>query len=170
MNIYELTIPQFVNTLTQVSRWLDKAQAHAAQKKFNPDVLLSARLAPDQFPFTRQVQILSDHTKNGGARLAGVEAPKYEDKEATVDEVRARLTKTIEFLNTLKPEQFQGAEQRKITMPFMPGKYLVGSDYLVQFCLPNVYFHAATAYAILRHNGVELGKQDFLGAVAFRDA
>lgn len=171
MNMYELTVPQFINILTQVGRWLDKAQAFAEQKKFNPDVLLGSRLAPDQFPFTRQVQILSDHTKNGAARLAGVEPPKFEDNETTLAEVRARIAKTIEYLNTFKPEQFQGAAERDITIPTRTTpKHMVGSHYLVQFCLPNMYFHAATAYAILRHNGVELGKADFLGTVAFRDA
>ncbi len=170
MNIYELTVPQFVRILTQVDSWLDKAQAFAEQKKFKPEVLLNSRLAPDQFHLTRQVQICSDHAKNGAARLAGVEAPRFEDNEATLAEVRARATKTIEYLNTLKPEQFQDAAGRKIVLPLAPGKYLVGSDYLVQFALPNFYFHATTTYAILRHNGIELGKKDFVGAVAFRDA
>jgi hypothetical protein len=170
MNMYDLTVPHFVRLLTQVNRWLDKAQAHAAQKKFNPEVLLGSRLAPDQFPLTRQIQIVGDHTKNGAARLAGVEAPKFEDNETTLDELRARVSKTIDWLNTLKPAQFEGAEQRNITLPFLTGKYLVGSDYLSQYCWPNVYFHATTAYAILRHNGVELGKMDFLGEIALRDA
>lgn len=170
MNIYELSVPQFVRILTQVNHWLDKAQAHAAQKKFNPENLLGARLAPDQFHFTRQIQILSDHIKNGAARLAGAEAPKFEDKEATLDELRARVAKALEYVKTLAPEQFQGAEERKITVPFVQGKYLLGAEYLTQYALPNIYFHAATAYAILRHNGIELGKQDFLGPVAFRDA
>jgi hypothetical protein len=171
MNMYELTVPQFINILTQVGRWLDKAQAYAEQKNFSPDVLLNARLAPDQFPFTRQVQILSDTTKNGSARLAGVEPPKFEDNETTLDEVRARITKTIEYLNTFKPEQFQGAAERTITIPLRgTSKKMVGSEFLVQFSLPNMYFHATTAYAILRHNGVDLGKGDFLGTVAFRDA
>jgi hypothetical protein len=170
MNMYDLTVPHFVRLLTQVNRWLDKAQAQAEQKKYKPEVLLGSRLAPDQFPLTRQVQIAGDHMKNGAARLAGVEAPKFEDNEATLDELRARVTKTIDWLSTLKPAQFEGAEQRKIALPFMPGKYLVGSDYLSQFCLPNVYFHATTAYAILRHNGVDVGKMDFLGEIALRDA
>jgi hypothetical protein len=170
MNIYELTIPQFVQILTQIHHWLDKAQAFAQQKKFKPENLLTARLAPDQFHFTRQIQGACDHAKNGAARLAGVEPPKFEDNEATVDDLRARLTKTIEFLRSLKPEQFQGAEERKITLPFISGKYLIGSEYLVQFLLPNFYFHATTTYALLRHNGIELGKQDFLGPITLRDA
>lgn len=170
MNMYDLTVPHFVRLLTQVHRWLDKAQAHAAQKKFDPEVLLHARLAPDQFPLVRQIQITGDHAKNGAARLAGLEAPRYEDNEATLDELRARVTKTIEWLNTLQPAQFEGAEGRNVALPFVPGKYLVGSDYLSQLCLPNVYFHATTAYAILRHNGVDLGKMDFLGELALRDA
>ena len=170
MNVYELTVPQFVRILTQVNHWLDKAQAFAQQKKFKPENLLTTRLAPDQFDLTRQVQIACDHAKNGAARLAGVEPPKFEDKEATLEELRARVTKTIEFVSSLKPEQFQGAAERKISLPFMPGKWLPGSDYLVQFLLTNFYFHATTAYAILRHNGIEVGKQDFLGPIMFRDA
>jgi hypothetical protein len=169
MNIYDLTVPQFVRILTQINQWLDKAQAFAQQKKFNPDILLSARLAPDQFHFTRQIQSVCDQAKNGVARLTGVEPPKFEDNEATLDQVRARVTKTIEFVSSLKPEQFQGAEERKITLPFIPGKWLTGSDYVLQFLLPNFYFHSTTAYALLRHNGVEVGKGDFLGPVAYRD-
>jgi hypothetical protein len=169
MNLYDLTVPQFIRLLTQVGRWLDKAQAYAEQKKFKPENLLNARLAPDQLHFVRQVQILSDHAKNGAARLAGVEAPRFEDNEATLDEVRARVAKTIDFLQTFTPEQFQGAEERKVVIPFTSGKHMIGAEYLVQFCLPNVYFHASTAYAILRHNGVELGKQDLLGPISLRD-
>lgn len=168
MNIYELTVPQFVRVLTQVNHWLDKAHAYAQQKKFNPQVYLSLRLAPDQLPFSRQIQIISDHTKNGTARLAGVVAPKFEDNEATFDELRTRVAKTIDYLNTLTPELFQGAAERKI--PFASGKYLPGAEFLITYNLPTVYFHATTAYSILRHNGVELGKQDYLGPLAYRDA
>lgn len=170
MNIYELTVPQFALILTQVNHWLGKASTFAQQKKFKPENLLTARLAPDQFHLTRQIQGVCDHAKNGAARLAGTEPPKFEDNEATVDELRARVNKTVEFLRSLKPEQFQGAAERKITLPFIPGKYLIGSEYLVQFLLPNFYFHATTAYAILRHNGIELGKQDFLGPIKLHDA
>jgi uncharacterized protein len=168
MNIHEQTVPQFVRILIQVTQWLDKAQAFATEKKFKPENLLGARLAPDQLHLTRQIQLMSDHAKNGAARLAGVEAPKFEDKEATVDELRARVTKTVEFLSSLKPEHFQGAEERKVTVPFTPNLWLPGSEYVVQYLLPNFYFHATMTYALLRHNFIELGKQDYLGPINLR--
>ncbi|WP_257452934.1 DUF1993 domain-containing protein [Archangium lipolyticum] len=167
MNFYHFTVPQLIRTLGQVHHWLDKAQKYAEQKKFDVNVLLTARLAPDQFHFTRQVQVITDNAKGTAARLAGVQAPVFEDTEKTVEELRARIDKTIAFLKTLTPEQFQGAAERTITLPFLPGQGLKGSDYLVAFALPNFYFHATTAYSILRHNGVDVGKGDFLGEVPF---
>ena len=167
MNLYDLTIPQLLRTLGQVHRWLDKAQAHAEQKKFDVNVLLNARLAPDQFHLTRQLQVISDNAKGMVARLAGIQPPPFEDTEKTVEELRVRIDKTIAFVKTLTPEQFQGAAERTITLPFQPGKGLKGSDYLISFALPNFYFHATTAYAILRHNGVDVGKVDFLGTLPF---
>ncbi|MGZ3458681.1 MAG: DUF1993 domain-containing protein [Archangium sp.] len=167
MNLYHFTVPQLLRTLGQVHRWLDKAQTHAEQKKFDVNVLLTARLAPDQFHFTRQIQSISDNAKGLAARLAGIQPPPFEDNEKTIGDLRARLDKTIAFLKTLTPEQFQGAPERTITLPFRPGKGLKGSDYLVTFALPNFYFHATTAYSILRHNGVDVGKADFLGEVPF---
>jgi hypothetical protein len=155
--------------LGQVHRWLDKAQALAAQKKFDVSVLLNARLAPDQFHLTRQIQSISDNAKGLAARLAGVQPPSFEDNEKTVEELRARIDKTIAFLKTLTPQQFQGASERTITQPFRPGKGLKANDYLLAFGLPNFYFHATTAYSILRHNGVDVGKADFLGEVPFFD-
>lgn len=169
MSVYEQTVPQFIRLLGQVHRWLDKAQAYAEQKKFDPEVFMSTRLAPDQFPFLKQIQGITDLVKAGVSRLANVDPPVYEDKETTIAEIRARVDKTIAYLQTLKPEQFQGAEERQIKLPFLPGKYMVGSAYLTEFVLPNVYFHATTAYAILRANGVDLGKMDFLGDISLRD-
>ena len=169
MNVYDLTVPQFIRLLGQVHRWLDKAQAYAEQKKFDVQVLLGSRLAPDQFHFTRQIQALSDLTKNTAARLAGVEPPRFEDNEVTIAEVRARVDKTIDWLKTLQREQFEGAEARHITLFFAPGKYMEGGAYLLEFVLPNVYFHATAAYSILRANGVELGKMEFLGALSLHD-
>jgi hypothetical protein len=170
MNYHEMTIPQFIRVLSQIPRWLDKAQAYGEQKKFDPQVLLSARLAPDQFHFTRQVQITCDLAKNTAGRLAGIEPPKFEDNETTIAELRARVEKTIAYLDSLKPEQFDGAADRRITLPFAPNMYMTGADYLVQFALPNFYFHAATAYALLRHNGVDVGKRDFLGDITMHAA
>jgi uncharacterized protein len=167
MNFYHFTVPQLIRTLGQVHQWLDKAQKYAEQKKFDVNVLLTARLAPDQFHFTRQVQVITDNAKGTAARLAGIQPPAFEDTEKTVEELRARIDKTIAFLKTLTPEQFQGAAERTITLPFLPGQGIKGSDYLVAFALPNFYFHAATAYSILRHNGVDVGKGDFLGELPF---
>ncbi|PTL77229.1 DUF1993 family protein [Vitiosangium sp. GDMCC 1.1324] len=169
MNYYDVTVPAFIRILSQTHRWFDKAKAHADQKKYDVNVLLPARLAPDQFHFARQIQGLSDQIKGAVARLAGVQPPSFEDNEKTVDELRARVDKTIAFLKTLKPEQFQGAAERTITLPFIPGKGLKGSDYLTVFVLPNVYFHATTAYAILRHNGIDVGKADFIGDLPLFD-
>ena len=169
MNFYDFTVPQLIRTLGQMHRWLDKAQALAEQKKFDVNVLLTARLSPDQFHLARQLQVATDNAKGLAARLAGVQPPAFEDTEKTVDELRARLDKTIAFLETLTPQQFQAASERTITLPFRPGKALKADDYLVAFALPNFYFHATTAYAILRHNGVDVGKADFLGEVPFFD-
>src|SRR5262249_19524142 len=141
--------------------------ALADQKKFDVGVLLTARLAPDQFPFTRQVQSISDQAKAITARLAGMQPPVFEDNEKTIEELRARIEKTIVWLKTLKPEQFERAESATVALPWAPGKGLKGPDYLLRLCLPNFYFHATTAYAILRHNGVELGKGDYLGDLPF---
>jgi hypothetical protein len=169
VNLYEITVPQFIRTLGQVHRWLDKAQAYAEQKKFDANVLLGARLSPDQFPLTRQIQSISDQAKGVAARLAGQQPPVFEDNEKTLEELRARVDKTIAWLETLKPEQFEGAEARTITLPFVPGKGIKGADYVLGLGLPNFYFHATTTYAILRHNGVDVGKMDFLGELPFFD-
>ncbi len=169
MNLYDLTVPQFIRSLGQVHAWLDLAQTHAERKKFDPGVLLNARLAPDQFAFVRQIQIFSDNAKGAAARLAGLTPPVFADDEKTFGELHARVDKTIAFLRTLEPAQFEGAAERTVTLPYYPNKALRGFDYLVTYALPNMYFHATTAYAILRHNGVEVGKRDFLGDLPFFD-
>jgi uncharacterized protein len=169
MTIYQWTVPQFVKILRQVHRWFDKAEAYAAEKKFDANVLLTSRLAPDQFPFLRQIQGLSDQAKGYASRLAGIEPPKFEDNETTIAELRARIDKTIAYLETLDPKQYEGAADRMISLPFMPGKGLKGDDFVETFALPNFYFHATTAYAILRHNGVDVGKADFIGGLPLRD-
>jgi len=169
MNLYAQTVPQFIKVLGQAHRWLEKAQAHAEAKKFDVNTLLGARLAPDMYPLSRQIQSISDIAKGNAARLAGVQPPAFADEEKTVAELLARLDKTVAFLETLKPEQFEGADTRTVTVPWMPGKGIKGADYLTGIGLPNFYFHAATAYGILRHNGVDLGKTDFLGPVTFHD-
>jgi uncharacterized protein len=169
VNLYDLTVPQFINILGQVHQWLDKAKAFAEQKKFDPNILVNARLAPDQFALARQIQSISDQSKFISARLAEAKPPAFEDNEKTIDELIARVDKTVEWLKTLKPEQFQGAAERTITLSFLPGKGIKGVDYAFAMGLPNFYFHATTAYAILRHNGVDLGKRDFLGNVPIFD-
>jgi len=165
MSLYEACIPQMSKMLENLSAWLDKAAASAEARGFDPEVLLSARLAPDQFALTRQIQTAADTAKFAGARLTGKEAPSHADTETTFDELRARLTATVEFLRGLTAEDFKGAAEREIVLPFLPDMGTLGTDYFNEFVLPNFYFHAATAYAILRHNGVDLGKRDFIGGM-----
>jgi len=164
ISMYQVSVPVLVRALTNLRSVLQKGEAHAEAKKFKPEVLLNDRLAPDMLPLTRQVQIVTDQAKGSSARLAGAEVPKYEDTEATFAELYARIDKTLAFIKGFKPEQIDGSEARDITLP-SPRSPLEfkGQDYLLYFVLPNVYFHCTTAYAILRHNGVELGKMDFIG-------
>lgn len=163
VSVYDLTVPQFILTLKSLKRIMGKAQAYAESKKIDVSVLLQSRLAPDQFPLGKQIQIACDSAKLAAARLTGVQAPVFEDKELSFDEFINRINKTITFLETVKPEQFEGYEGRKATFPWNPGKYFEGKDYLIQHALPNFYFHVTTAYSILRSNGVDLGKADYLG-------
>lgn len=163
MSLYELTIPAFKSTLGQVEIWLNAAVAHAEKKKFDPDLLLSARLAPDQYPLVRQIQACCDTARATAPRLTGREPPKHADTEQTMAEIRTRISTVITLLDTFRPAEFEGAESRLIALPFLGGKSLLGSDYVSQLQLPNFYFHAAHAYAILRHNGVPLGKAEFIG-------
>jgi hypothetical protein len=164
------TLPALEISLNALSAILDKAEAFAAAKKIDPSVLLNTRLAPDMFALTRQVQIATDLAKNGAARLAGIEPPRYEDKETTIPELKARLAKTVAFFKTLDAKQIDGAADRQINFPLGPTNKgeMKGDDYLNHFVLPNVYFHVTAAYAILRHCGLEIGKQDFLGAIPLK--
>jgi hypothetical protein len=166
LSMYESSIPVFIHGLTNLAAILTKAEAYAAAKKIDPAVLTGARLAPDMFPLTRQVQIASDIVKGGAARLAGVEIPSFADTETTFAELQARIAKTITFLKGIMAAQIDGSEERAITLK-VGGKEMVfkGQAYLLYFVVPNLYFHITAAYAILRHNGVDVGKADFLGDI-----
>src|SRR5437588_7975397 len=166
----QATLPALQMGLNALSGVLDKAAAFAAAKKIDPAVLLNSRLAPDMFALTRQVQVATDLAKNGAARLAGVEPPRYEDNETTIEQLKARLAKAVAFIKSLDPKQIDGAVDRQITFPLGPTNKgeMKGDDYLNHFVLPNVYFHLTAAYAILRHCGVEVGKQDYLGAIPMK--
>lgn len=164
LSMYEACVPTISRALENLAAVLEKSAAHLEAKKIDQAVLVSARLFPDMFPLAKQVQIASDISKGGAARLAGVEFPAYEDNEASFADLAQRCRKTVEFLKTLKPQQFEGAEDRTVTWKTRTAeKSMQGTPYLFNHVLPNVFFHTATAYDILRHNGVELGKQDFLG-------
>jgi uncharacterized protein len=164
ISMYQASLPALVRGMTNLQQILGKAQAHAAEKQIDPSVLTSARLFPDMLPLARQVYIVSDTAKGCAARLADVEAPKYEDVELSFDELHARLQKTIDYLNGFSAEQIDGSENRPITLKLRNGPVeFTGMSYLLGFVLPNFYFHVTTAYAILRHNGVEVGKLDYLG-------
>lgn len=169
LSMYNLTVPEFKRSLLAHKAILVKAEAFVAEKKIEDSALLQARLALDQFSFVKQVQITCDNAKGTAGRLAGVELPKMEDNEVTLKELEARIDKTIAFLDTLKAEQFVRSEERDIAIYFMPGKCLSGLEYLNTMGLGNFYFHLTTAYSILRHNGLNIGKNDFMGTVEFHD-
>jgi uncharacterized protein len=166
----QASLPALEIGLNALSAILDKAQAFAAAKKIDPSVLLNMRLAPDMFAFTRQVQVACDLAKAGAARLAGVEPPRYEDNETTIEQLKERISKTVTFLKGVDRKAIDGAADRQITFPLGPTNkgQMRGDDYLNHFVLPNVYFHLTAAYAILRHAGLEIGKQDFLGAIPLK--
>ncbi len=168
MTIYALTVLQFVKMLTNLQALLDKAAAHADVKKFDVQVLLEARLAPDQFNFVRQIQIACDTAKLGASRLTGLEAPSHTDSEKTLPELRARIQSTIVYLQGLKDKDYQEANARHISQPRWEGQYLTGEEYVLHHVIPNFYFHITTAYSILRHNGVDVGKKDYLGKMPYR--
>lgn len=164
LTIYDATIPPLKRTLNNLAAILKKGEEYADAKKIEHSVLLNSRLFVDMYPLTRQVQIATDMSKGAGARLAAVEIPKYEDDETSFAELQARIAKTIAFLDTIDSKQLQDAETREITITIRKTDLkFSGQDYLLKWVLPNVYFHVTTAYNILRHHGVELGKQDFLG-------
>ncbi len=163
ISVHAMSVELLAGALSNLSAVLEKGHAHAVARKFDPAVLLAARLAPDMFPLTRQVQIATDVAKGGVARLAGREPPKFEDNEQTFEELRARLARTIDFVKSTPASAFEAAEDRDIKLPARDRTIeFKGLDYLQRFVIPNVFFHSTMAYAILRHNGVELGKKDFL--------
>jgi len=164
--MYQASIPAFVQMLNSLSAILDKAEAHAANRKIEPEVLLNYRLTPDMLPFVRQIQIAADLAKGAAARLAGVEVPKHDDTEKTFADLKARLAKTLMFVQSLKPSDIDGSEDRDIRLTL--GEHTMsfkGQPYLVHFVMPNFHFHCTAAYDILRHCGVELGKRDFIGTI-----
>ncbi len=166
LSMYQASVPVFVRQLENLSSILKKAEAHAVAKKIEPEVFITARLAPDMFALARQVQIVTDGVKGGAARLAGVEVPSYPDTEKTFPELQARIEKTISFLKGFKPAQIDGSEDRTITLKVGGNEMnFKGQPYLLNFVLPNLGFHTTTTYAILRHNGVEIGKKEYLGAL-----
>jgi hypothetical protein len=165
LSMYHASAPRFAHMLRKLDAILAKAQAHTDAKKFDPAVLLGARLFPDMLPLLKQVQIATDHAKGAVARLAGAEVPRYEDVEQSFDELRARLARTIAFVESFTAAQVDGSEERPIALR-VGGKdwSFSGQDYLLDFAVPNFYFHLVTAYNILRHNGVEIGKSDYIGS------
>jgi uncharacterized protein len=164
--MYQASVPAFLTMLKNLTAILDKAEAYVADREIDPQVLLSWRLAPDMFPLTRQVQIAADFAKGTTARLAGKEVPKYADDETSFAELKARIAKTVKFVESIAAKDFDGSENRDITLT-VGGQELrfKGEPYLVHFALPNFYFHATTAYDILRRCGVDIGKRDFIGAI-----
>jgi uncharacterized protein len=166
LSMYQASVPAFLQMLDNLSAILDKAEAHAGNHKVDPEILLNYRLAPDMLPFIRQIQIAADLAKGAVARLAGVEVPKHDDTEKTFADLKARIAKTVAFVESFRPEDIDGSEDRDISLTL--GEHTMsfkGQPYLVHFVLPNFYFHCTTAYDILRHCGVELGKRDFIGTI-----
>jgi uncharacterized protein len=168
--MYYQAISQCTQMLKNLGSWLDRAEEFAGAKKFEVGVLMTGRLAPDMKPFIYQVQSACDYVKASAAWLSGQTPPKHEDNEQTIDEVRARIRKTVAFAESVTEAQYAGAAERKVSLSWAPGKVLGGEDYLLQMTIPNVYFHIVMAYAILRHNGVDIGKMDFLGPIHWIEA
>ena len=166
--LYEMTVPLFKKALTNLSHVLDKGAQYADMKKFEYEVLLNTRLAPDQFNLIRQVQIACDTAKLCCARLTGKNGPVHEDKEKTLGELKKRISETLAYLETVSAKDFAGAEEKRVTTPWWEGKTLSGFEYVTMHAIPNIYFHSTTAYAILRNNGVDVGKRDYLGQLPFK--
>lgn len=166
--LYELTVPALIKSLKNLSAILNKGADYAATKKFDVEVLLQSRLAPDQFPLTRQIQIACDTAKLGVSRLTGKDAPSHPDTEKTLPELQERIASVVSYLEGVTEKDFAGVETKHITTPRWEGQYLTGAEYIQNHILPNIYFHVTTAYSILRHNGVEIGKKDYLGAMPFK--
>jgi hypothetical protein len=168
--MYYQAISQCTQMLKNLESWFDKAEKRAGAKTFDVGVLMTDRLAPDMKPFIYQVQSACDYVKAAAAWLPGQTPPKHEDNEQTIDELRARIRKTVAFAESVTEAQYASAAEQKVTLSWAPGKALGGEDYLLQMTIPNVYFHIAMAYAILRHNGVDIGKMDFLGPINWIEA
>ncbi len=165
ISMYQISIPVFTRVLNNLSAILNKAAAHAEAKKIDPSVFINSRLAPDMFPLARQIQIATDAVKGCAARLAGIEIPSFPDTETSFPELQERIAKTVAFLNSVTEAQLEGSDSKTVTLKVRGNDVeLKGLAYLNGFVLPNLYFHVTTAYAILRHNGVELGKGDYLGS------
>src|ERR1700730_8337834 len=168
--MYYQTISQCTQMLKNLESWLDKAEQYAGAKTFDVGVLMTGRLAPDMMPFIYQVQSACDYVKAAAAWLSGQTPPRHEDNEQTIEEIRARILKTVAFAESVKDAQLEVAAARRVSLSWAPGKVLGGKDYLLQMSIPNIYFHLAMAYAILRHSGVDVGKMDFLGPINWVDA
>jgi hypothetical protein len=166
--MYERIFGQMKKELSQLDKWLEAAGQYAQSKNFDPNVIAGLRLAPDQFAFARQVQAACDTAKLAASRLTGKEAPSQADTEQTIDELRARVKSVVAYLDGFSAKDFEGANQRTVTQPRWEGKIMTGADYFVEHGLPNFFFHLTHAYAILRHNGVPLGKRDYLGTLTQR--
>jgi uncharacterized protein len=169
MNLFELTAPQLAKTLRNVDRWLKLGEQYAESRKFAVDNLIHARLAPDQFTLVKQIQTACDNAKFIPGRLCAKDWPPHADTETTFEQLHARIAAVLTYVDGFKVEDFAGAEERKISLPWMQNKWMTGGEYVCQFALPNFYFHVTNTYAILRHNGVPLGKTDYIGSVPMRD-
>ena len=167
MSLYPIVV-EMKKLLGQMTTWLDKAEAHAAAKGYDPNVLLQARLAPDMFPLVRQLQNACDNAKFAAAFTAGKEPPSHPDTEASFGEIRARIASVLEYLGSVTPTDLDGTDAREVKRPRWEGKSMTATDYFLQQAMPNFFFHLTTAYAILRHNGVDLGKRDYIGKLSFR--
>jgi len=167
MSLY-LTIREMHKVLGQIPLWLDKAAAHATAKKFDPESMLHWRIAPDMLPLTRQIQFVCDQAKFAASRGAGKDTPSHPDTETTIAELRTRITTVMTYLDTFKATDFDGAADRTLSLPRWEGKKMSALDYVVEHATPNFFFHATTTYLLLRHNGVDIGKRDFLGALNYK--
>jgi hypothetical protein len=166
---YTVTVPTFIKLLSGLKNVLVKAEAHAKEAGISEDIFVNDKLAPDMFPLKKQVQVACDNAKGAVARLTGKEAPKMEDNEETFAELQTRIDKTLAFLQSMSEQDFAGAEERKIVLPYFPTKYMKGSDYALEYALPNFIFHVVTAYGIVRKNGVSIGKADFINGLPLKD-
>ncbi|WP_078131683.1 DUF1993 domain-containing protein [Leptospira kirschneri] len=166
--LFEITIQQFTKMLHQLKLLLEKGVSYSETKKFDVEVLLNSRLAPDQFHFIKQIQIVCDTAKLGVSRLTGKDAPKHEDQEKALSELQTRIDSTLNYLSTFTEKDFSEANDRKVSNPRWEGKYLTGKEFAIQHLIPNFYFHITTAYSILRHNGVDIGKKNYLGEMPFK--